>query len=197
MATNVRNVAPFINEIFTITSEWWKERINPVTHEVEIHRGLDITTGTNSPVYSMLNGVVHSKGTDSGQGNWIIIKDDNSSSSTYGYATLYMHLAYPVTLNVGDTVIQGQQVGIEGSTGQSTGIHLHVEMQNINRFNNQWHWSYTKSDYLDPTQYMGIDNIVNTSWIYDGTPYVPTKRKRVHFPWVLYAQKIRNYTQIK
>lgn len=107
-------------------------------------------------------------------GNWVIIKDDNSNSTTYGYATLYMHLAQPVSLNIGDNVLKGQQVGIEGTTGQSTGIHLHVEMQDLNRWNNVWHWSYTQSDYLDPTQYMGIDNIQGTWWIYDGTPTPPT-----------------------
>lgn len=107
-------------------------------------------------------------------GNWVIIKDNNSNSTTYGYATLYMHLAQPVSLNIGDNVLKGQQVGIEGTTGQSTGIHLHVEMQDLNRWNNVWHWSYVQSDYLDPTQYMGIDNIQGTWWIYDGTPTPPT-----------------------
>lgn len=192
MATPVRNIAPFINENFTITSEWWKERINPVTHEVQIHRGLDITTGRTSSVYSMLNGIVHSKGYDNSQGNWIVIKDNNPSSTTYGYATLYMHLLNPSPLNINDVVTMGEEVGTEGSTGTSTGLHLHVEMQDLNRFNNQWHWSYTKSDYIDPTEFMGIDNIEGTSWIYNGSPYVPTKRQKSKFPWVLYAKKIRN-----
>ena len=193
MANSVRNIAPFINENFTITSEWWKERINPVTHEVQIHRGLDITTGRTSPVYSMLNGIVHSKGYDDSQGNWIVIKDNNPSSTTYGYATLYMHLLNPSPLNVNDVVSMGEEVGTEGSTGTSIGLHLHVEMQNINRFNNQWHWSYNKSDYLDPTVFMDIDNIDGTSWIYDGTPYIPPTKKEKHkFSWVLYAKKLRN-----
>lgn len=192
MVNSVRNIAPFINENFTITSEWWKERTNPVTHEVQIHRGLDITTGRKSPVYSMLNGIVHSKGYDDSQGNWIVIKDNNPSSTTYGYATLYMHLLNPSPLNVNDVVSIGEEVGTEGSTGTSTGLHLHVEMQDLNRFNNQWHWSYNKSDYIDPTKFMGIDNITGTSWLYNGSPYVPTKRQKSKFPWVLYAKKIRN-----
>lgn len=193
MANSVRNIAPFINENFTITSEWWKERINPVTGEEQIHRGLDITTATTSPVYSMLNGIVHSKGYDDSQGNWIVIKDNNPSSTTYGYATLYMHLLNPSPLNVNDVVSIGEEVGTEGSTGSSTGLHLHVEMQNINRFNNKWYWSYNKSDYLDPTVFMGIDNIEGTTWIYNGTPYIPPTKKEKHkFPWILYAKKLRN-----
>ena len=178
MADNkVRHIAPFINERFLITSPWWNERINPITGETEIHRGLDIATSGSKPVYSMLDGIVHSLGFDNSQGNWIIIKDDNPQSPTFGYATLYMHLAQAPNVSQGDRVVKGQKVGDEGTTGSSTGIHLHVEMQDLNRWGNSWHWSYNKSDYLDPTEYMGIDNIENTWWIYDGVPIEPSKNK--------------------
>lgn len=191
MAQNVRHIAPFINVVFYVTSPWWTERSGV------IHRGLDIATTTNDPVYSMLGGHVLERGYDSSQGNYLVIVNDIAGSSTYGYATRYMHLA---SFNVvqGQAVLQGQQVGIEGTTGDSTGIHLHVEMQDISRFNWTWHWSYTKSDYLDPTIFMGIDNIEGTSWIYDGTPIPPTPPtptgggKKSKFPWTLYANKLRN-----
>lgn len=192
MATErVRNIAPFINDEFVVTSKWWNERVNPVTGQTEIHRGLDISTfGISKPVYSMLTGIVHSLGYDSSMGNWIIIKDNHPESPTYGYATLYMHLLQPPLLVRGQPVSAGQQIGDEGSTGTSTGIHLHVEMQDLNRWNNVWHWSYNKSDYLDPTEFMGIDNIQNTRWIYDGTP-IPTISKRKRFKWALYSRKLR------
>ncbi len=196
MAVNkVKNIAPFINDVFTITSHWWFERNDPITGELKIHRGLDIATSGSKPVYSMLNGIIHSKGTNDSEGNWVVIKDDNPSSPYYGYATLYMHLAEQTTLSVGDSVIQGQYIAPEGTTGHSTGIHLHVEMQDLNRWNNVWHWSYNKSDYLDPTVFMGIDNIDDTQWLYDGTPYVPptpSKKKKGKFKWVLYSKKLRN-----
>ena len=191
----VRHIAPFINDVFTITSHWWYERVNPVTGITTIHRGLDIATSGSVPVYSMLTGHVLQRGTDSSQGNYLVIVNDIPGTTNYGYATRYMHLA---SFNVvqGQAVVVGQQVGMEGTTGQSTGIHLHVEMQDISRFNWSWHWSYTKSDYIDPTVFMGIDNIDYTQWIYDGTPIPPTpepgKRKRTKFPWVLYARKFRN-----
>lgn len=144
----------------------------------------------------MLDGVVHSVGYDSSQGNWIVIKDDNPLSTTYGYATLYMHLASAPIVNTGQRVQKGQQVGMEGTTGSSTGIHLHVEMQDLNRWNNVWHWSYVQSDYLNPCNYMGIDNIDDTWWIYDGTPTppippFPLRLKKKHFPWVVMMNKIR------
>ena len=198
MTQQVRNIAPFINDVFTITSPWWAERINPVTGQVEIHRGLDIATVGSKPVYSMLTGIIHSKGTDSSQGNWVVIYDNNPNSQFYGYATRYMHLVAQPLLPVGSSIQAGQYVADEGTTGSSTGIHLHVEMQDLNRWGGEWHWSYVKSDYLNPTVFMGIDNIDGTSWIYDGTPIPPTpsKNKKSKFPWALYARKLRNKTHI-
>lgn len=197
MADNiVRNIAPFINNRFLITSHWWYERVDPITGELKIHRGLDIATSGSKPLYSILDGRVLSKYTDNEGALTLIIVDDNINSSTYGYATLYTHMAsYEFNIFVGSRVVKGQKVGMEGMTGHATGIHLHLEMQDVSRFNWQWHWSYNKTDYIDPTKYMGIDNIDDTWWIYDGTPYVPPEpstKKKKNFPWVLYARKFRN-----
>lgn len=195
MAVNkVGKIAPFINDVFTITSHWWFERIDPIDGELKIHRGLDISTGPSRPVYSMLDGRVLSKFTDNAGALTLIIVDDTPLSPTYGYATYYTHLAsYEFGIEVGTKVIKGQKVAMEGTTGHSTGIHLHLEMQDVSRFNWQWHYSYNKSDYLDPTAFMGIDNIDGTQWLYDGIPYVPTYKKKVNkFKWVLYAKKLRN-----
>lgn len=183
----VRNIAPFINDVFTVTSKWWTIRWG------ELHRGLDIATSGSKPVYSMLNGKIHSKGTTSSAGNWVIVVDDTIGSTTYGYATRYLHLVSQPTLPVGAIVRVGDYLAMEGQSGAATGIHLHVEMQDISRFNWQWHTSNTQSDYLDPTVFMGIDNIEGTQWIYDGTPTpTPTEdEKRKHFKWVLYAEKLR------
>ena len=183
MAVGKARIAPFINDVFTVTSPWWTDRGG------EIHRGLDISTGAKDAVYSMLDGtVVQMWHNDSSMGNALVIKADDNT------ATLYMHLdSFSVSLN--DSVIAGQQVGIEGTTGESTGVHLHVEMQVMT--GSRWKWSYNKSDYLDPTAFMGIDNVKNTQWIYDGTPTpgpgpspgVTVKKGK--FPWVLYARKLR------
>lgn len=189
----VRHIAPFINDRFLITYTWWERRVNPVTGVVEYHKGIDLATAGSKPVYSILDGIVHSLGYDSGRGNWIIIKDNNPASPTYGYATQYMHLANAPDVSVGDNVVKGQKVGDEGTTGSSSGIHLHLVMQNLNRFNNQWYFSDNESDYINPCDYMGIDNIKNSWWIYDGTPVPPTPTitRKKKFPWVIYQNKLR------
>lgn len=194
MAVNpVRNIAPFINKEFTVVSKWWTERINPVTGLLEIHRGLDITTGANDNVYSMLSGRILDKGNTSTAGNYVIIVDDTPGSRTYGYATRYLHLRDSVVPPINTHVNLLEAIGVEGTTGESTGIHLHVEMQDVSRFNWQWHTSNTKSDYLDPTLFMGIDNVEGTHWIYDGTPPTPVEATpEEKFPFVLYARSLRN-----
>ena len=186
----VRNIAPFIEVVFTVTSKWWTERVNPVTGVTEIHRGLDIATGHNDTVVSMLKGKVLQVGYTSSAGNYIIIYDDDPTSSTYGYATRYLHLQYRPLYVVGQSVNLLEAIGTEGSTGTATGIHLHIEMQDISRFNWQWHTSNTKTDYLDPTVFMGIDNIEGTQWIYHGTPPTPIiYARKKPFPWYLITAK--------
>lgn len=196
MAVNpVRNIAPFINVDFTVTSAWWVERWGT------IHKGLDIATGHNDPVCSMLDGYVIDKGgsPDSSTGYYLIIANDDINSGYYGFATRYLHLKEPSPFNVGDRVQVNQEVGTEGATGTGvTGIHLHVEMQNvaINTPRFTWKASNNKSDYIDPTLFMGIDNIEGTQWRYDGTPVpppIPIGSGKNKFKFVLYANKFRRF----
>lgn len=179
MADYVANIAPFINIEFIVTSEFWEQPRN--------HRGLDIATynsaGTNVPLYSMCNGTVILKAYDAtGYGNYIIMKD-----STTGLGFLYGHLRDPSNKNEGDTVTIGEQVGIEGTTGSSTGIHLHLEMQDL--LNRNWIFHGNREDYLNPADFLGIPNVEGTTAIYYGVPYIP--RKRSGFPWAVYFNKFR------
>lgn len=122
MADYIAKIAPFINQTFYVTSVWWEQPRN--------HRGLDIATPSslgNVELYSMCDGIVVTKAyQENGYGNYIIMKDSKT-----GMGFLYAHMNEPSLLNVGDTVKIGQLVGYEGSTGLSTGIHLHLEMQDI------------------------------------------------------------------
>lgn len=94
--------------------------------------------------------------------------------------------------NQGDRVAVGESVGYEGTTGSSTGIHLHLEMQNL--LTKDWEFGADLSVYINPALFMGISNTEGISVIYKGTPGPgPTPSfKRGNFKWVLYANKLRN-----
>lgn len=136
----------------------------------------------------MCNGTIVYKTFDAdGFGYYIIMKD-----STSGMGFLYGHMREASPKNVGDSVKVGEYVGHEGTTGSSTGIHLHLEMQDIS--SHDWIFGAELSQYENPANFMGIPNTQGISAIYNGTPSpvpIPTFKKG-NFKWVLYANKLRN-----
>jgi murein DD-endopeptidase MepM/ murein hydrolase activator NlpD len=85
------------------------------------HKGIDIARPSNRTIKAADNGKVVSAGYDGGYGNKIVIDHQN------GLRTVYAHLA-SIDVSVGQTVSQGSSIGIMGSTGNSTGVHLHFEV---------------------------------------------------------------------
>lgn len=182
MADYQARVAPFINETFYVTGA------QPYYDDGTIHGGFDVSTGDNSPVYAMLGGtVIYSQYNTGGYGNMIIIRDPLSGTSI-----LYAHFRDLPFFSVGQTVLPQQQIGVEGTTGESTGIHTHLEIQ-YNTTGFGWNWNIPKLDRPHVADFMGIPNEYGISAIYDGSPVPPpTPTKKKHkFPWVLYARKFR------
>ena len=110
---------------YRITSNYaW--RINPVTRVREFHKGIDIAgLGYGKPIYSANNGTVYLAKYSSSYGNYVVINHNN------GYYTLYAHMkSIDSKIKVGKTVSRGQVIGYIGSTGMSTGPHLHFELWN-------------------------------------------------------------------
>ncbi|MFC5543029.1 M23 family metallopeptidase [Ureibacillus sp. FSL K6-3587] len=85
------------------------------------HRGIDIARPSNYNIKASDNGVVTFAGWDGTYGNKIVVNHNN------GYQTLYAHLS-EIKVSVGQVVPQGAVIGIMGSTGNSTGVHLHFEV---------------------------------------------------------------------
>lgn len=86
------------------------------------HKGIDIAGPSNRSILAADNGTVESAGWDSGgYGNKVVINHNN------GYKTIYAHLA-SINVSAGQTITRGSQIGVMGSTGRSTGIHLHFEV---------------------------------------------------------------------
>ena len=138
----------------------------------------------------MVNGtIVRNAYNEGGYGNYIIIKDNET-----GMGFLYGHMRERSPLAEGSQVVIGQYVGHEGATGHVTGIHVHVEMQDIS--SHDWQFNQPVSAYENPADYMGFPNTTGISVIYDGTPITPpeptpTENEKKKFPWVLYAKKLR------
>lgn len=110
---------------YRITSDYaW--RINPVTRMREFHKGIDIAgLGYGKPIYAANNGTIWGVKYQPGYGYHIIINHNN------GYYTLYAHMkAFAPNMVVGKTVSRGQVIGYIGSTGMSTGPHVHFEIWN-------------------------------------------------------------------
>jgi murein DD-endopeptidase MepM/ murein hydrolase activator NlpD len=96
-------------------------RIHPITGVQKTHTGMDIASNQGTAVYASDGGTVTLAGWNGGYGNCIMIDHGN------GYVTLYGHLS-AINVSQGQTVSQGETIGLVGSTGNSTGPHLHFEV---------------------------------------------------------------------
>src|SRR6266853_3324395 len=109
-----------ISQPFGPSSFWFEPPYGGYPH---FHTGIDLVEPFGSPVYAADDGVVALVGSSSsGYGNFVVIAHSG------GLDTLYGHLSTAV-VKLGDRVSQGQPIGLEGSTGNSTGAHLHFELR--------------------------------------------------------------------
>lgn len=97
-------------------------RQNPITGNLRMHQGIDLAAPAGTEVYAAGDGIVSEIGQDSVYGNYIIIKHSGNWVSLYGHLQ-----KIGITLHA--TVKSGMLIGWVGSTGQSTGPHLHFELQ--------------------------------------------------------------------
>ncbi|WP_407148880.1 M23 family metallopeptidase [Bradyrhizobium sp. ORS 86] len=104
-------------------------RRHPILGYVKMHTGVDWATAYGTPIFASGNGVVEKAELEGGYGKYIRIKHAN------GYETAYGHLsAFAKGMEAGKKVRQGQVIGFVGSTGQSTGPHVHYEILVNGRF---------------------------------------------------------------
>lgn len=96
-------------------------RSDPFTRRASFHSGTDFAGDVGDPIYATADGTVSETGSDSQKGNYILLNHD------YGWSTMYMHLSQ-MEVKKGDSVTKGQRIGQIGSTGRSTGPHLHYEV---------------------------------------------------------------------
>ncbi|MEO1372929.1 MAG: M23 family metallopeptidase [Cyanobacteria bacterium J06635_10] len=101
-------------------------RIHPITGNRRFHSGIDFGAPTGTPIYAYQAGKVEFIGWRGGYGKTVIINHGAGKSTLYGHAS-------KLSVRKGETVVAGQIIADIGSTGDSTGPHLHFEV----RFNNK------------------------------------------------------------
>lgn len=117
----------------TITSKFGN-RMHPILRKMKLHTGIDIAVPSNSSIVAAQSGTIIHSDWLGGYGKVIMIDHGG------GIVTLYAH-NNKLLLNVGDKVTKGQVIAKSGSTGQSTGPHLHFEVR-------------VNGDYVDPMKYV-------------------------------------------
>ena len=104
-------------------SSGYGKRMHPILRVRKMHHGLDFAVNTGTPIVAPGDGVVKNVGRGPGYGKYIIL-----SHPTAGYQTLYAHLS-KIEVSRGQQVKRGEQIGLSGNTGRSTGPHLHYEVR--------------------------------------------------------------------
>lgn len=100
-------------------------RSDPFTGRTTFHAGIDIAGELGDPVFSAADGTVSETGFDSSLGRFIII------DHLGGLQSVYMHLKH-IEAQEGDIVVRGEKIGLLGSSGRSTGPHLHFQIMQKN-----------------------------------------------------------------
>ncbi len=108
---------------YSTLSSLFGSRIHPITGLPNNHSGIDIPAPSGTEIYATKSGVVLTATYSSSYGYYCVI------SHADGQSTLYAHQRVMPIVSVGDTVTQGQVIGYVGTTGSSTGNHLHYEIR--------------------------------------------------------------------
>jgi murein DD-endopeptidase MepM/ murein hydrolase activator NlpD len=114
-------IQPVSNKNLKQTASGYGNRIDPIYKTVKFHAGMDFSANVGTPVYATGNGTVQKAGWEGLYGNCITIDHG------FGYVTRYAHLS-KIGVRKGQKVVRGEKIGQVGSTGKSTGPHLHYEV---------------------------------------------------------------------
>lgn len=116
-----------------VTSEYGN-RYHPISGSYSFHTGIDIGADGGTSIYAAADGKIISRGWIGGYGNTIIIDHGN------GISTLYAHQSAFGSFGVGDYVVSGDVIGYVGTTGNSTGNHLHFEVRVNGNHTSPWNY---------------------------------------------------------
>lgn len=134
---------PFEDNVNYVITSNFGNRIDPITlDKISFHSGIDLSAPEGTNIVACADGIVYETGySESGLGNYVYIEHDFGSLKMY---SMYGHMSDDsIIVNVGDKVKVKQKIGVIGTTGKSTGIHLHF-MISKNKI------SFKEADLIDP-----------------------------------------------
>lgn len=143
MITHFPAIQPIKSKDMRSLASGYGLRIDPIYNVTKFHEGMDFSAPTGTEVFATGDGVVVSARFEKGYGNMITIDHG------YGYRTRYAHLSKILAFS-GRRVHRGDKIGLVGSTGKSTGPHLHYEVWLNGRVQNPAYYYYLD---LSPEQY--------------------------------------------
>ncbi|MCE5331281.1 MAG: M23 family metallopeptidase [Bacteroidales bacterium] len=146
-------IQPVLNKDLTRMASGYGWRIDPVYHSRRFHAGMDFTAPVGTDIYATGNGTVISSGWQQGYGNCVEINHG------FGYVTLYGHMS-SIKARVGQKVKRGDVIGLVGSTGKSTGPHLHYEVHLRGEIMNPQNYYFLD---LSPAEYDRMVQMSNNS----------------------------------
>ncbi|MCF7920736.1 MAG: M23 family metallopeptidase [Candidatus Cloacimonetes bacterium] len=120
---------PSIYPTFGRLSSGFGNRTHPITGKRDFHSGIDLSNKTGTPIYATADGVISSVGWKRKLGKFVKIKHNFGFNTVYGHMNKY-------NVKKGDKVHKGEIIGEMGSTGETTGSHLHYEVIRYNRHRN-------------------------------------------------------------
>ena len=130
-------IQPVSNKDLRKTASGYGTRIDPIYGTTKFHAGMDFSAPLGTDVYATGDGTVIQMGWQTGYGNRIVVDHG------FGYQTVYAHLR-DFRTKVGKKVVRGEVIGGVGSTGKSTGPHLHYEV-------------HVKGQVVNPVNYYFMD----------------------------------------
>ena len=136
-------IQPISNKDLKRTASGYGTRIDPIYHTLRFHAGMDFAAPMGTDIYATGNGHVILAGWKQGYGNCVIIDHG------YSYKTLYGHME-KILVREGQSVTRGEVIGLVGSTGKSTGPHLHYEVHINDKPDNPAKYYYQD---LNPEEY--------------------------------------------
>lgn len=150
---NLPAIQPVFNKNLKKMASGYGMRIDPVYHTPKFHAGMDFAAAIGTKIFATANGVVSFAGWKQGYGNCVII------GHGFGYETLFGHMS-AFKVHAGISVKRGDVIGFVGSTGKSTGPHLHYEVHYQGKPQNPQNYYFRD---LSPADYDKMLQFTNNS----------------------------------